>query len=218
MLPCYRKVVISDKQRAANQRNAQTSSGPSSAEGKAASRMNALKTGLYAKSAVIRGESKEEFDEIVRQYNDQYRPVSPQARVLVDTLIRNTWLLRRYDRIEAELWEASFGKIDGLPDGGDGLPAAMAFGMMSAGHDRLRKHADAAERAIVRTLNKLDKLTEHTESEPLPPENGFVPAFVPPLPVAPLPEPVFCQSEAPNHAGHGLDIPSSSGERCSSSS
>ena len=49
--------MTSEKQRAANKRNAQTSSGPTSAEGKAASRMNALKSGLYAKSAVIRGES-----------------------------------------------------------------------------------------------------------------------------------------------------------------
>ena len=73
--------MASEKQSAANKRNAQNSSGPGSAAGKAASRMNALKTGLYAKSLVIRGESQEEFDELVQQFNGQYHPVTPQARV-----------------------------------------------------------------------------------------------------------------------------------------
>ena len=114
MSPCYRKVVTSDKKRSANKRNAQGSTGPGSVEGKAASRMNALKTGLYAKSLVIRGESQEEFDELVQQFNGQYHPVTPQARVLVDILIRNTWLLRRYDRIDGEVWANKYTKVDNL--------------------------------------------------------------------------------------------------------
>ena len=172
--------MTSQKQCAANRRNAQNSSGPSSAEGKAASRMNALKTGLYAKSAVIRGESREEFEELVRQYNEQFRPVTPQARTLVDALIRNTWLLRRYDRIDGEQWETRFNKIDDFRHTDKRLPTALAFGMCSGDYDRLRKYVDAAERAIVRILNKLDKLTEHfpepVEPEPAAAENGFVPA------------------------------------------
>jgi hypothetical protein len=40
----------------ANRRNAQHSTGPRTAEGKAASSMNALKTGIDAQSSVIPGE------------------------------------------------------------------------------------------------------------------------------------------------------------------
>lgn len=174
--------MTSQKQRAANKRNAQNSSGPTSDAGKAASRMNALKSGLYAKSAVIRGESQEEFDEIVRQYNEQFHPVTPQARVLVDSLIRNTWLLRRYATVEGELWQSRFYKVDDFRHTDTRMPTALAFEMLPSDYDRLRKYVDAAERAIIRALNKLDKLTEHfpepVESEPASAENGFVPADV----------------------------------------
>lgn len=180
--------MTSEKQRAANKRNAQNSSGPTSDAGKAASRMNALKSGLYAKSAVIRGESQEEFDEIVRQYNQQFHPVTPQARVLVDSLIRNTWLLRRYATVEGELWQSRFYKMDDFRHTDTRMPTALAFEMLGSDYDRLRKCVDAAERAIIRALNKLDKLTGHfpepVESEPASAENGFVPGVVAqPLPV-----------------------------------
>jgi hypothetical protein len=46
------------KQRAANRRNAQLSTGPKTPEGKAAVRLNALKHGLTAENAVIIGEEE----------------------------------------------------------------------------------------------------------------------------------------------------------------
>src|SRR3954454_19811921 len=78
--------------------------GPRSAAGKARSSQNAITTRLYCKAMVLPGESREEFDAIVAQYDHQYHPVTPQARTLLDDLIRNTWLQRRYDVIESELW------------------------------------------------------------------------------------------------------------------
>jgi hypothetical protein len=177
--PCYRKVVTSDKKRSANKRNAQGSTGPGSVEGKAASRMNALKTGLYAKSLVIRGESQEEFDELVQQFNGQYHPVTPQARVLVDILIRNTWLLRRYDRIDGEEWAAKHTKVDNFRYTDKSQPTALAFEMGGGVYARIRKFADTAERAIIRALNQLDKLTEH-----FPDVEAVETASVAPQPVA----------------------------------
>ena len=193
--------MASEKQSAANKRNAQNSSGPGSAAGKAASRMNALKTGLYAKSLVIRGESQEEFDELVQQFNGQYHPVTPQARVLVDILIRNTWLLRRYDRIDGEEWAAKHTKVDNFRYTDKSQPTALAFEMGGGVYARIRKFADTAERAIIRALNQLDKLTEYfpdVEDTPQPvepeapsPEVGFVPSdtvFVAQAPAPAAPE------------------------------
>ena len=48
--------MASQKQTEANRLNAQKSTGPRSVEGKAASRMNALKSGIDARSNFIRGE------------------------------------------------------------------------------------------------------------------------------------------------------------------
>ena len=180
--------MTSEKQRAANQRNAQNSSGPSSAEGKAASRMNALKSGLYAKSAVIRGESQEEFEEIVHQYNEQFHPVTPQARTLVDALIRNTWLLRRYDRIEGELWETRFHKIDDFRHTDKRLPTALAFEMCGRlrpppqirGRRRTRHHPHPQQaRQTHRALSQ-----NPLKPEPaVRPKTGFVPEPLPPKPL-----------------------------------
>ena len=46
----------------ANRQNAQKSTGPRTAEGKAAASQNAFKHGLFVKKAVIRDESQDEYD------------------------------------------------------------------------------------------------------------------------------------------------------------
>ena len=56
--------MASDQQIKANQANAQLSHGPTSPEGKAKSSQNALKTGLYAKSRILRTENPEEYAEL----------------------------------------------------------------------------------------------------------------------------------------------------------
>jgi hypothetical protein len=197
--------MTSTRKSASNQRNAQNSTGPSSVEGKAASRMNALKSGLYAKSLVIRGESQEEFEELARQFSEEYHPVTPQARVLVDILIRNTWFLRRYDRIESEEWATRFARVDELRYTDTTHPTSVAFELGSVTLERLRKCVETAERSIARALNQLARLPvvaqalvpaepallpvpgeppQPPQYEPLP--TGF--GFVPPTPLSPAPD------------------------------
>jgi hypothetical protein len=200
--------MTSQKQYAANQKNAEGSTGPTSAQGKAVSRMNALKTGLYAKSLVIPGESREEFDELVEQFNHQYRPATPQARVLVDMLIRQTWLLRRYDRIEGEEWALRFTRLEKHKLRPDGI-TPQSYELTCEFTIRIRKLADTAERAIIRTLNKLERLTEHfpeaapavapqpVEAEAASPENGFVPPVSVPAPAENVPRPLFPPAKPP---------------------
>jgi hypothetical protein len=67
-----------DKQLDANRANARKSTGPRTAQGKAASAANALKTGLYAKS--IPSEDPAELQTLTIQYLDTYRPTSPDER------------------------------------------------------------------------------------------------------------------------------------------
>ena len=50
------KKTMSLKQVAANRRNAQKSTGPKTANGKAVSKLNALKHGLLAQTVVVRGQ------------------------------------------------------------------------------------------------------------------------------------------------------------------
>ena len=94
----------SEKQLAANRHNALKSTGPTSAAGKAASCMNALKTGIHAKSVIIPGEKAADLQQLIDEYYDAYQPATPIARDLVDDLIRSAWTLRRLDTSEASLW------------------------------------------------------------------------------------------------------------------
>jgi hypothetical protein len=94
----------SSAQIAANRRNAQMSTGPRTPSGKAASCMNAMQSGLYANSLVIRGERADELDRLSAQYHRVFRPVTARERDLVDTMVRNERIVRRMGLVEAELW------------------------------------------------------------------------------------------------------------------
>ena len=68
-----------DSQIQANRRNAKKSTGPRSAEGKAASSQNALKTGIDAKSPVIRGEDHATLEALATRYHERFQPATPSG-------------------------------------------------------------------------------------------------------------------------------------------
>src|SRR4051812_10200223 len=92
------------KQIEANRRNAARSTGPNTPAGRTASSGNSLRTGLYAKSQVIKGEDPAVFDALTADYYERFQPGAPDQRALLDTLISSEWLLRRLRRVEAEMW------------------------------------------------------------------------------------------------------------------
>src|SRR5260370_3516283 len=87
----------------ANRANAQKSTGPRSAEGKSASRFNALKHGIDAASVVIPGEDPTEYEALAADYRRDFRPQSPSEIFHVDTMLRADWLKRRLELVEADL-------------------------------------------------------------------------------------------------------------------
>jgi len=171
--------MASKKQLAANRLNAQKSTGPSSIEGKARSSMNALKTGIDAKTQLIRGEILTTLQELTGEYHDRFRPSTPDQRMLVDTLIDCEWLLRRFRAIETQLWERVVDIYD------------ITLGHIFAEHTdkfaRLQRRIDSTQRHYHNALNQLRRLqAEEAESTPEPepvsprdqttkPQNGFVP-------------------------------------------
>ena len=88
---------------AANRLNALKSTGPRTAEGRAASSLNALKSGLDAESQFLPGESPEQFAALRTSYYELYRPTTPGQRFYVDQMVRNEWLLLRFHRVEESL-------------------------------------------------------------------------------------------------------------------
>src|SRR5450755_3994232 len=87
----------------ANRRNAQNSTGPRTAEGKAASSMNALKSGIDAGSSVIPGEDPAALAALTERLHQGCQPQTVIESLLVDDIVRDTWLLSRLARIDAQL-------------------------------------------------------------------------------------------------------------------
>jgi len=136
--------MASQPQIQANRQNARKSTGPRSQAGKASprsnrpcyreqataagllerrtSRFNALKSGLHARSRVIPGEDAAELEALAKDYRERFQPDSPEALVLVDSLIAADWQLRRLRKIEAQLWERALGDAGDLAEAYIGNP------------------------------------------------------------------------------------------------
>jgi hypothetical protein len=96
---------MSPKQIEANRRNAQKSTGPKTPQGRAVSKMNALKHGLLAQTVVVRGhklkESKSEFKKLCQEYYLYLAPVGPLEEMLVNQIVQAAWRLRRVRTAES---------------------------------------------------------------------------------------------------------------------
>ncbi len=151
--------MATEAQITANRRNAEKCTGPRTAEGKAASSQNALKTGIDAKSEVIRCESQPEHDELSAEFYARFVPTLPEERSLVDMLIRSEWLCRRYATIDACVWERGFIETDSESLGLVYLRSQAAF-------DRLNRRINAAQRNYQQALKQLLALRARRLSEP----------------------------------------------------
>lgn len=91
-----------DKKTKANRENSQDSTGPTSPEGKARSRLNAVKWGLFSRELVVpaAGEKQEDLNVLISGFRDQFSPPDFASAVLVDDLATTTFRLRRPVRCE----------------------------------------------------------------------------------------------------------------------
>jgi hypothetical protein len=188
----------------ANRRNAQKSTGPTSVTGKAASSMNALKTGIHAKSLVLPTENVAELEELVEECYRSFHPTTPEARSFVDEFIYCEWNLRRLRAAETESWQhqdhTSF-------HGPQKYPLGYSATIHSNTFSRLQYRMDATRRARERALQSLKQLQAEAAAAPAPdpeppepaappsltpsPQKGFpVIGFVLPTPSATPPEPL----------------------------
>ncbi len=115
-----------------------------------------LQSGLDAQSQTVPGESPEAFAALQAEYIDRYQPTTPDQRFQVDNLIRNEWLLRRYHRVEAQLWTYQTSLCD------QAAPARLGEAFAKAGATFMRLHRTivAAEKAYQSALAELERLQQ----------------------------------------------------------
>jgi len=95
---------ITEKQIAANRRNAAHSTGPRTEEGKKIASQNALKHGLLAREVVVSvgdgAENSQEFDAMLLDLKDHFAPQGVLEEMLVEKIAVAYWRLRRAHRFE----------------------------------------------------------------------------------------------------------------------
>ena len=88
---------------AANQANAQHSTGPRTEAGKAACALNNFRHGFTGVFRVLSWESKEEFDALHAALRDEHRPSSLTETILIDKMAQALWLSKRAAWMQYEI-------------------------------------------------------------------------------------------------------------------
>jgi hypothetical protein len=189
----------------ANGRNAQHSTGPRTPEGKAASSMNALKSGIDAESNVIPGEDAAVLAALTERLYQGCQPQTDIECLLVDDIVRDTWLLTRLARIDTQLLihtieDTSYPSPNG--------PAGKAFNNTANTQSRLQRRINDTRRLRLQSIKELQLIqaqrpqpqpaapqpvSQPAETESLASTIGFVsqthiPEPTPGPPIAPAPE------------------------------
>ena len=140
----------------ANRLNALRSTGPRSPEGKAATRFNALKTGIEAKAYVIPGEDPAQLQELADGYHARYQPSTPEARFFVDSLLMSEWQIRRMRKVEASLWKTLVGP---------GAELGPAYEENQRLLTRVQRRIESFERSFYRALRELQRIEAQAAPE-----------------------------------------------------
>ena len=107
----------------ANRLNARKSTGPKTAEGKAAVAQNAVKpcperrrgNGLFAHENVIKCEKQHDFDQFCAELLGGLAPVGGVEAMLASRIVSLSWRLKRVERMNSELIDVMIAKIETDP-------------------------------------------------------------------------------------------------------
>ena len=172
--------MATEAQVLANRRNAGKSTGPRTAEGKAAVAQNAVKHGLSARLDVIKGEDQAEFDLHRETMLGELAPVGPMESMLAERVVSLSWRLKRVERIQNEVFDALLADrssplaklvqslspkgLDRPEDGSDG-DGDLSLGRVvlkdfsnSRVLDRLLMYERRMEHSLYRTMAELQRL------------------------------------------------------------
>ncbi len=177
-------MLISEKQHAANCRNALLSTGPGTTEGKAAARLNALRHGLRARTILLPGEKSEDYDRLCADLESEWDPQTRTEQLLVEQMVVAQWKLARLEVGERSIL---------LQD----MPAERQMALL----DRFSVQKARLERSFSKAMQELRELrkprkvlaaaspavNEPAARRPLPANHGGGTGPLPPYVMAPVP-------------------------------
>jgi len=172
----------------ANRLNAQKSTGPRTAQGKAVASQNAVKHGLLAEQVVIHGEDPAQFDLYREGMLADLAPVGGIEMMLAERAVSLAWRLRRAERLHsavfATVYRENAGDIvlwprHGLPIEPKPDEEAVILGQVVMTDfaraqvlDRLLVHERRIENSLYRTMRELRKEREARKTAEVPHSQG----------------------------------------------
>jgi len=143
------------KQIDANRRNALKSTGPKTPQGKAAVSMNSLRHGLRARTVVLPGESRAEFDQLCNDLELEWQPQSRTEQFYLEQMAISQWKLTRMELSEVGIYQQAVnGKVQ--------LPLL----------DQLWQAQCRLERSYSRAQRELERLRTHRPEQAHQPEKA----------------------------------------------
>jgi hypothetical protein len=96
--------LASERRLAANRANALLSTGPRTGAGKAASSLNAVRTGLTGRAVLLATEDAAAYEAHIEHFRRAFQPVGDEETRLVQSLADTQWRLDRIPNLEAGLF------------------------------------------------------------------------------------------------------------------
>ncbi len=173
----------------ANKENSQKSTGPRTAEGKAAVSQNARRHGLFASPTLIKGEDHAQFDLYREAMLGEMRPAGPAESMLAARIVSLSWRLRRAEGMQDQALKMqirsdhldfvvrqiqwSYRDANGLPQEesqpkDDHMTLGRAARNDVANYrvlDRLLLYERRIENSMYKTMNELKKLQAARKAE-----------------------------------------------------
>jgi hypothetical protein len=164
--------MTTQRQKEANRRNAQRSTGPRTEQGKAQASQNAIKHGLFCRQIVVEdprvGEDPAKYKALVEALREEFMPRGALEKILVERIAVHAWRLKRaakYEaarisrQIEADVLaqEASAPKTKLTPEQAEQRAQAASL-LPAAELAMLLKYESQQERGLHRALKSLKDL------------------------------------------------------------
>lgn len=165
-------MTISGKQLEANRKNARLG-GIKTEEGKAVSRLNALKHGLLSEVILLPEEDDAALLELGKRMRTELKPVGELELSLVDRITSNLWRLRRALKAEKEMMyedchpKISFHTMDG--ENGKNLGEALSYDFANYDtYGKLIRYEASIERGFYKALHELQRLQAVRNGQAVP--------------------------------------------------
>jgi hypothetical protein len=143
--------TISEARLAANRENAQKSCGPKTQEGKAKSRLNAVKCGLTGNTVLFANDDVARYHAHIKAYETQFQPVGPEECALVQSIADIRWRLNRIPGLELAILATGSEKIleDHPPHAGPEAASALEL-FVRRTHEKELRNLQLQENRLAR--------------------------------------------------------------------